>query len=221
MYVVMPRMKNWLLVLLALSLFGCGDDAERAARPADSTAPPTGAAPGKGADVQTPSKPAVTTQKAPAPAAAAKMAPTPATVVRATELKEKPSVEAKTIKPLPVKTAVTIVDRDGGWYRVAADGEQGWVRLLHVSSQPSGAGGSTREELESAAKIATGRAGTGNIVNTTGIRGLSEEQLRSAEPNPAELQRLENYGVGKEQATAYARAHGLERRQVAHLPEPR
>ena len=214
-------MKDSLVVLLALSLFGCGGDAERADRPGDSTALPAGNAPGQNAGVQTPSKPTVTTRKAPPPAARAQMAPTPATVIRATELKEKPSVDAKTIEPLPVKTAVTIVERDGGWYRVAAGSRQGWVRLLHVSSQPSGAGGSTRDELESAAKIATGRAGGGNIVNTTGIRGLSEEQLRSAEPDAAELQRLEGYGVGEEQAAAYARAHGLERRQIAHLPGPR
>lgn len=149
------------------------------------------------------------------------MAPTPATVLRDTALKDKPSIDAKTIKPLPANTPVTIVDRDGGWLRVVSDGQQGWVRLLHVSSQPPGTRGATAQELESAARIATGRAGTGNIVNTTGIRGLSEEQLHEAEPNPAELQRLESHGAGKEQATEYARTHQLERRSIAHLREPR
>jgi hypothetical protein len=152
--------------------------------------------------------------------APAKMAPTPATVIKDTELKEKPFVDAKTIKRLPARTPVAIVDRSGGWVRVTSGGQQGWVRLLHVSSQPSAQGGSSAQELEAAAKIATGRAGSGNIVSTTGIRGLNEEQLSKAQPNPAELKRLESYGISKEQAAAYARANKLERRQIPYPPAP-
>jgi hypothetical protein len=152
--------------------------------------------------------------------ASAKMAPTPATVIKDTELKEKPFVDAKTIKRLPARTQVAIVDRSGGWVKVTSAGQQGWVRLLHVSSQPASAGGSSAKELEAAAKIATGRAGSGNIVSTTGIRGLNEEQLSKAQPNPAELKRLEGYAASKEQATAYARAQKLERRQIPYLAAP-
>ncbi len=149
------------------------------------------------------------------------MAPAPATVLRDTELKDKPFLDAKTLRRLPAQTRVIIVDRSGGWLRVTRDGETGWVRLLHVSSQPVGARGSTAQELEAVAKMATGRAGSGNIVATTGIRGLSEEQLRQAQPNPAELQRLESYGVDEEQAAAYARRHRLARREVAEPAPPR
>lgn len=151
----------------------------------------------------------------------AKMAPTPAVVVRDTDLKDKPFVDAKTLKRLPARTAVAIVDRNGGWLKVTSGGQQGWVRLLHVSSQPPGGDSASTRELESAVKMATGRAGSGNIVSTTGIRGLSEEQLSKAQPNPAEEQRLESYGVTKEQAAAYARGQKLERRQIAYLPAPR
>jgi uncharacterized protein YgiM (DUF1202 family) len=203
-------------VLLALLLIGCGNDA--AQKPADNRAqsPATAQAPAatnavSDAQAATPTK---------STGASAKMAPTPATVARDTELKEKPFTDAKTLKRLPARTAVTIVDRDGGWLKVTAGGQQGWVRLLHVSSQPASSGGTSTDELKSAAKMATGRAGSGNIVSTTGIRGLSEEQLREAKPNPQEFQRLEGYAASKEQATAYARAQKLERRQVAHLPGP-
>lgn len=151
--------------------------------------------------------------------AATKIAPTPGTVVRATELKDKPAADAKTLKQLAAKSAVTIVDRQGGWLRVTAQGQQGWVRLLHVSTQPAGAGGRT-SDLEAAKRIATGRAGGGNIVATSGIRGLNEEQLRTAAANPAELQRLDGYVATDAQATDYARAHGLAARRVSYPKVP-
>jgi len=152
--------------------------------------------------------------------AATKMAPTPGTVVRATELKDKPAAEAKTLKQLAAKSAVTIVDRQGGWLRVTVQGQQGWVRLLHVSTQPAGAGGGKANDLEAAKRIATGRAGGGNIVATSGIRGLNEEQLRTAAANPAELKRLDGYAATEAQASDYARKHGLAPRRVAFPKAP-
>lgn len=152
--------------------------------------------------------------------AAPKMAPTPAVTTRDTELKEKPFLDAKTLKKLPKNTAVAIIDREGGWFNVTSGGTQGWVRLLHISSQPPGTSGAASDELKSAVNIATGRAGSGNIVATTGIRGLSEEQLREAKPNAEEERRLEGYAVSSAQAAAYARANKLERRQISYLPAP-
>jgi hypothetical protein len=152
-------------------------------------------------------------------ASAPKPVPTPGTVRRDTELKEKPFVDAKTLKRLPSGSKVTVADRDGGWLRVSVGNQQGWVRLLHVSTQPAAADGS--KELKSATKIATGRAGSGNVVATTGIRGLNEAQLSAAKPNPEELKKLDGYVVTKEQAAEYARQHKHTRRDVPYPPEPR
>lgn len=161
---------------------------------------------------------AATPAKAPA---SQKMAPTPGTAQRDTELKDKPFVDAKTLKRLPKGTALAIVDRDGGWLKVTSGGQQGWVRLLHVSSQAPGEKGSSAKDLEAAAKLATGRAGSGNVVATTGIRGLSEEQLSSAKPNPDELKKMDAHVASKEQAAEYARSHKLAHRDVSYLPEPK
>lgn len=204
--------------LLALALSACGEDQAPTPTTAPS-APSAGGAPNGAAGAARQSA-GPRQQETAAAEGSARMAPTPGTVLRDTELKDKPFIDAKTLQRLPAQTRVTIVDRSGGWLKVVHDGRQGWARLLHVGSQPA-ASASTAQELESAAKIATGRAGSGNIVNTTGIRGLSEEQLREAKPNPAELQRLESYGVDEEQAAEYARKHKLERREIAYLPEPR
>ncbi|MBI3897674.1 MAG: SH3 domain-containing protein [Gammaproteobacteria bacterium] len=149
--------------------------------------------------------------------ATTKMAPTPGTTRRETEFKDKPAIDAKTLKRLPANAPLTIIDRSGGWYKVLSAGRPGWVRLLHVSSQP--AHGGNAQDLEAVAKLATGRAGSGNIVSTTGIRGLNEEQLRTAQPNPEELKKLESYTASKEQAADYARKQRLARHDVPYLPE--
>lgn len=143
----------------------------------------------------------------------------PATISRATELKAKPLLDAQTLTPLAPGTVITVLERRGGWYRVARGEQQGWVRLLHVSTQP-GERGIGVEELESAARIATGRQGSGNIANTTGVRGLTPEQLRQAEPDKEQLERLEANGVSEEEVRTYARSHRLERREIPFLPEP-
>ncbi|MFU8814459.1 MAG: SH3 domain-containing protein, partial [Pseudomonadales bacterium] len=147
-------------------------------------------------------------------------APTPGTVMRDAELKAKPSLDAQTLGELPERTPVTIVDRHGGWFEVVRGDTRGWVRLLHVSSQPPGTHGPIPPELERAARVATGREGGGNIVVTTGTRGLTEEQLRQAEANTDELRRLEAQGVDARQAERHAARHGLQRRDIAYPPDP-
>jgi hypothetical protein len=147
-------------------------------------------------------------------------APTPATVTRATELKAQPSLDAQTLAALREGTPVTIVDRQQGWFEVAHGESHGWVRLLHVSSQPPGSHGPIPPELERAARVATGRAGGGNIAVTTGTRGLTEEELREAEANPAELQRLEAQRVDARRAEDHAARHGLQRREIDYPADP-
>lgn len=150
----------------------------------------------------------------------ASIAPMPGTVIRQTELKAEPSVTAATLSTLPANTPVTITDRQGGWMHVVSGQQRGWVRLLHVSSQPTARTAGAREELEAAARIATGRAGSGNIAVTTGIRGLDEQQLRDAQANEEELERLEAFGVSAQDAQAHAARRGLERRQIPYPPAP-
>ncbi|HEY8554256.1 MAG TPA: SH3 domain-containing protein [Burkholderiales bacterium] len=212
------------LCAVAAALGACSD--EQPAHPptpraeAPATAPETqGGAPQDGARAARP--PGDATAPTPSTAREPALAPAPGTVLRETELKREPSFDAPTLARLPAGTRVIAADREGGWLRVINDGREGWVRLLHVSLQPPGTGGGSAQELESVAKLATGRAGTGNIVSTTGIRGLREEQLRAAAPNEGEVARLEGYAATPEAANAYARKHGLARRDVAELPAPK
>lgn len=215
--------RPWALLLGAMLVAGCGSEPPppgpvTPASPAPAAPTAAAPAPAKPADAARPAeKPEA---RAPAPAASPAMAPTPGTVLRETELKDRPFLDAKTLRSLAPQTSLVIVERQSGWLRVSVSGQQGWVRLLHVSSAPPESRAQA-QELESFARLATGRAGTGNVVATTGIRGLDEEQLKTAQPNPEELKRLEGYGVSKEQAAEYARRHNLAARPVAHLPAPK
>jgi hypothetical protein len=169
-----------------------------------------------------PPKPASTASNTSAavPATGSAMTPMPGVVTRPTELKAAPAIAAQTLRTLASDTPVTITTRQGGWLQVTSGDARGWVRLLHVSSQPAARTSGAREELEAAARVATGRAGSGNIAVTTGIRGLDEDQLRDAQPDTEELKRLESLGAQPADAQAHARRRGLERRQLPYPPVP-
>ncbi len=201
--------------LVMLLLAGCGEDkqAQKPETVTTQTAPSTNKAP----VTDTAPKPATAPVAKPAADKTAG-ATSPGSTVRDTELKEKPFIDAKTLRTLPANTALTILERQGGWMQVNAAGQQGWVRMLNVRT---GTGTTTAgSDAKSVTTLATGRAGTGNIVATSGIRGLNEEQLRTAQGDPAQLQKMQSYAQSKQDAIQYAAKHGLKATEHAYLPAP-
>ncbi|MEO5676721.1 MAG: SH3 domain-containing protein, partial [Usitatibacter sp.] len=51
---------------------------------------------------------------------------------RSTDLKDRGAPEAATVRTLPENTEVKVLQRGGGWTRVDAGGQQGWVRVFHL-----------------------------------------------------------------------------------------
>lgn len=127
---------------------------------------------------------------------------------RATDLKATASVDAATVASLPENTSVTVVARQGAWTRVDASGKQGWVRAFNlrfpatVQASSSSTGG-TLAGLGSA--LGFGRRDTKANVATTGIRGLSPEDLKNASPNAEALARAHTYRADKPAAERFAR----------------
>jgi hypothetical protein len=125
---------------------------------------------------------------------------------RATDLKEKAAADSATVAQLPENTPVKVLARGGGWTQVDAGGKTGWVRVFHLrfpSTVESGSGSSL-----GGIGAALGFGGAANRkanVATTGIRGLSPEDLKNASPNPAELEKLHSYRVDKPTAERFAR----------------
>lgn len=145
---------------------------------------------------------------------------------RPTILRDAPSATAATVVNLPAQSAITrLPARQGPWVQVrTAAGVSGWVHLFDVASA---------SEQGTVANTATGALrGLTNFFNrgntaapttptaTVGIRGLSAEDLGSAQPNMAALAQAETQRQDANQARKFAADAALRAQTVAPLPVP-
>ncbi|NJC88443.1 MAG: SH3 domain-containing protein [Desulfuromonas sp.] len=138
----------------------------------------------------------------------------PATVSKADNLYEKPFADARVLTKLAAGQAVDIQKREGSWYQVKAAGKTGWLRMLSVRRTAA----ASAVSAGSLAQVATGRAGTGQIVTTTGVRGLGEETLKTAAFSEMAIAAAERFRVPPAEAERLAREAGLRPRNVPPLP---
>jgi hypothetical protein len=135
----------------------------------------------------------------------------PATVIRATDLKQAPATDAATVAALAENTAVEALERKGGWTRVKAQAGEGWVRMLALrfggAAPKPGASGASQ-------LFNVARTGTSGTQVTTGVRGLDAEQLANAQPNPAELAKLQNFAADRDAAASFAAQGKLDAKAV-------
>jgi hypothetical protein len=141
-------------------------------------------------------------------------------VIRATDLKAKPYLDADTMTKLPEKTAVEIHIREGPWMQVKAQGKTGYVRMLQVRLNVSD---SAQARSSSAATppvvTATNRPAGGRPTVTTGVRGFDEQGLKDAQPDPAAFELMVGFAATRQQAQQFARASPLSSRSVPYYSE--
>jgi hypothetical protein len=136
----------------------------------------------------------------------------PATVIRATDLKHEPASDSATLAALAENTAVEVLERKSGWTRVKAQPGEGWVRMLALrfgGTAPAKPGATGLTQLFSVA-----RTGTSGTQVTTGVRGLDAEQIANAQPNPAELAKLEKFAADRDAAAGFAAQGKLSAKPV-------
>jgi hypothetical protein len=136
---------------------------------------------------------------------------------RATELKAEPRLDAATLTTLPEGTSVKAIERQSGWTRVEANQKTGWVRVFHLRfqstvSQSEESGGSSLLSFLQGPQRVPSRQTT-----TVGIRGLSEEDLKNASPNPEALKKLQSFRAGKAAGDSFAREAKLAAARVDYL----
>ena len=102
--------------------------------------------------------------------------------------------------------------------KISTEITEGWVRMLNIRRGTQGAKPNSASETKGVLNLASGRSGSGNVVAATGVRGLSEEELKEAEYNAAEIKKLESFTTSKGQAEGFAKAAGLKSRKVEFLP---
>lgn len=138
-----------------------------------------------------------------------------ARTIRATELKAEPYSDARTLESLPQHSRVEVLQRRSGWTQVKTATAGGWVKMLSL-------------QLEAGTQDRRGDSGLGALFNvaasgksgstvTTGVRGLSEEQLTNAQPDPKALQAAKRYAVSKQEAERYAAEGKLEAQSVDYV----
>lgn len=141
-----------------------------------------------------------------------------ATTVRAVELKKSPAPDAETLGELPAQSQVDVLQRQGGWSLVKSGNQSGWMRLLSLKLNAKG-GGQVQEEGGGffASLFGFGRRSTSGASATTGIRGLSEEELKNANPNPGEVAKLDQYKASASEAKQFAQQQHLKPLDVAFV----
>ena len=133
--------------------------------------------------------------------------------LKADKLVAEPFADAKQVGTLAKGDTVTILKKSGGWYQVKAQGAQGWVRMLSVRRGEAGKSSAAKD----VAALSTGRTGTGQIVSTTGVRGLSEEELKAAKYDEKALAKAESFAVSKADAAQFAQKGKLTARAFNYL----
>lgn len=140
---------------------------------------------------------------------------------RATDLRERGAPDAPVLASLPENTELKVLARAGGWTRVQASGRTGWVRVFHLrfpatadTSAGTGAQG-LASGITSALGFGRDRSRTATIA-TTGIRGLSPEDLKTASPDGEALRRLQSFRADQAAAERFAREGRLQAVDVAY-----
>jgi hypothetical protein len=145
------------------------------------------------------------------------MAQEQAATNRASELKERPAADSRTVAPLAADTPVKVLARQGAWTQVEAGTQRGWVRAFHLRFQStveaSGSGGGA---ITSIFGFGSREAPKTSKVATLGIRGLTPEDFRNASPNPAELRKMQSYRADKAAAERFAKEAKLAPAAVAY-----
>jgi hypothetical protein len=136
-------------------------------------------------------------------------------MLSAGELKEKPFSDSATLAKLPAKQQVGVVKRQGGWANVEATGKTGWVRLLSLRLEAGAV--PTRVKTAAASRLHTGSSAK---TVTTGVKGMTAEDIKNAAPNYAELELMGRLGVPADQATANAKQSDAELELMGRLGVP-
>lgn len=120
--------------------------------------------------------------------------------------------DAKVVGSVNKNDRIEILNKKGAWLEIKSAGKSGWVRLLTVKRNNAGS-----TDVAGVVGVATGRSGTGKVVSTTGIRGLSAEDLKTAQFNETETKKLESYTTNTDEAKQFASSGGLTSRQYPYF----
>ena len=146
----------------------------------------------------------------------AALAADPGKTRRATDLYQNPSYSASKLEKLKTGTSLKVLERRGAWFFVEVDknSQQGWVRMLNIRL---GSGERKKGSSGIGALSQFARTGSSGRVVATGVRGLNEETIRNAKPDPREFEKMTEFQVSQGEAREFARKSNLTAREISYL----
>ena len=139
----------------------------------------------------------------------------------ATDLKIEPFIDARTISNLPAQTTVTVLKRQGGWVNVTpSTGINGWLKMTAIKLTDGTPGLKKSGDSGLGALLNIGRksrTASNGVMVTTGIRGLSEEELKNAQPNLQALANMDAFASNQSASEKFARQAKLKNQQIDYL----
>ena len=137
---------------------------------------------------------------------------------RDTELKQRADAASGTLAPLPANTAVKVLARAGAWTQVQAAGKTGFVRVFHLrfpaSVETGSSSGGSNPFASLGGLIGGDKPDERAKLASTGVRGLSKEDVKNANPDVQALTRMHSYRVEKPEAQRFAREGRLAEKKV-------
>lgn len=124
------------------------------------------------------------------------------------DLKETPSIKGNVVGKA-AKGNVEVIDKKGFWVKVKNDSIEGWTKLNNVEI--------SKDSNFSLSSLNTGREGSGNIVSTSGVRGLDGEDITSAQPDLIEFEKLQVLKVDKSIGNNFKKNTGLSTKKIEFI----
>lgn len=146
-------------------------------------------------------------------------AATQGVLIKSETVYAQPSSAAKSITSLSKGSRVSVISKQGGWLQVGVGASKGWVRMLSVRTSGAVVSNSGTN-LADITQMAMGKRQPGQIVATAGVRGLSEEDLKSAHYSAQGMNELARYQVSTSAAKNFAKLGKLVKQNIAYLPTP-
>ena len=140
---------------------------------------------------------------------------TAAKLMKVDDLRSSPEMASQIVTTLKLGTEVKMLERKGFWQKVETPQGAGWLKL---SSLKLATGESATAGL---AAITTGRGATGNLVSTSGTRGLSAEEMLAAQPDEKTYEAVQARPITLKDAEIFAAAGKLEPRTVEYVTPPK
>lgn len=138
-------------------------------------------------------------------------------VLKDTPLRSEPLASASEVGQLKAKETVQITARQGAWAGVTTPaGAEGWARILNLRTGSATAAAVSALELTSV--FATGSSGKSV---STGVKGLSAEQLVGASPDAGQVSLLDGFAVSTGDASSFAAQAPLSAQRVDYLAQER